>query len=214
MNVQIGPTLSMVMYSLIPILVAQVIFAILYFTLNAPYRPSKPFAFIGVESVAIDIPNSPPVEVVFEAGTQYITTRQYLTFTKEGMHARTANLSYDMEVPYSEIVGVRYGRMRPIMLLDGAVTFSLAIPIALVINGPSASWAGIPVMAVIGIAAVILAAVLFLGSFLHSRYIFFEIICPGKRHVGLTVKESPTFGLPEAKRIAAIVGERIPQGSR
>ncbi len=130
------------------------------------------------------------------------------------MRARTADLLYDMEVPYSGIAGVKYGRMRPIMRLDGAITFSLAVPIILVVNGPFANRAGVPVMAVIGITPVVLAAVLFLGFFLHSRHIFFEIICPGRRHVGLTVRGLPTFGLPEAKRIAAIVGERISRGNR
>ena len=213
-NIQIGSMLSLVLYSLIPILVVQAIFALLYFTLKAPYRPSKPFAFIGVESVAIDGGNSPSVAIVFGAQTEYIATRQNLTFTKDGMFAKTADSSQDVEVPYSEIAGVRYGRMRPIMLLDGAVTFSLAIPIALVINGPLANWAGIPILMVLGIAPVILAAVLFLGSFLNSRYIFFEIISPTRGHLGLTVKESPTFGLPEAKRIAAIVGDMISHADR
>ena len=214
LNAQIGTMLSMVLYSLIPILVVQVIFALLYFTLDAPYRPSRPFAFIGVESVAIESGNFPSVEIVFEAHTQYIATRQNITFTREGMRARTAEQSRDLEVPYSEIDAVRYGRMRPIMLLDGAVTFSLAIPISLMINGPFTGGTGVPIPAVLCITLVILAVVLFLGSFLNSRYIYFEIISPTRGHLGLTVKESPTFGLPEARRIAAIVGEMIPQGKQ
>ncbi len=134
-------------------------------------------------------------EITFEAKTQYMITRQSLAFTTEGLRLRASGDEKE-EVPYSDISQVKFGRMRPILLLDAAITFSLAIPLSLAVNGPFKNWTGFSVIPILAIAVFTLAVALFLGHFFSSRYIFLEVLSRTRGRIGLTARESNAFGIP------------------
>jgi hypothetical protein len=210
-NIQVGFTFSMILYSLVPILFVQAVLAVLYFMASAPYKSPKPFHRSKVLSVVIDERNSPFVEVLLELPAAHTITGHSIAFTRSGMSVRTPDPGRSLEVPYWEMTQIKYGRMRPLGLLDAAITFSLAIPITLAFNGPFANWEGIHAAAVVGIAGSILAVVLCLGAFFNSKYLFVEVHTTSRGRIGLKAKESPAFGLNDAKRISIIVQDFILQ---
>gem|GEM_PF-4335962 len=127
------------------IFISEIIFGLIYFIIGfiisqnvkPPLKAPKPFSMVLLETVNFGAPESEsaPCEVVFVPAPKYNRNPPKMIFMKDHIEIRIPKHGYlNYDISYNDIRSVKFGRLKPFLLLWNAIFIGICTVITLLFS--------------------------------------------------------------------------------